>query len=110
MTQITIDIPDELISRLNNLPTPVSVSIVKAVESYLENELIYLPESDLEDYQNFASQPFAPLTAEEKAIANVIIKQAWQNAQTSPYSSPEQIWSEFDEVRRQIKLSDTKSS
>ncbi|PSF34518.1 hypothetical protein C7H19_18735 [Aphanothece hegewaldii CCALA 016] len=36
MTQITINIPDELISRLNSLPTPVSDIIAIALEKYLE--------------------------------------------------------------------------
>lgn len=36
MTQITIDIPDKLISRLNSLPIPVSDIIAIALEKYLE--------------------------------------------------------------------------
>lgn len=110
MTQITIDIPDELISRLNSLSVPLSDIIAIALEKYLTNESNYIPQSDLEDYQNFASVPITPLTETEQAIANAIIKQAWQDAKSSQPTSEEEIWSEFNEIRRQIKSSDTKST
>lgn len=105
MTQITIDIPDELISRLHSLRVPLSDIIAIALENYLTNESNYIPQSDLEDYQNFVSAPITPVTETEQEIANAIIKQAWQDATSSQPSSKEEIWSEFDEIRRQIKSS-----
>jgi metal-responsive CopG/Arc/MetJ family transcriptional regulator len=46
MTQITIDIPDELISRLNSLPTPVSDIIAIALKKYLETETYNITQTE----------------------------------------------------------------
>lgn len=38
MTQITIEIPDQLMSRLKRQSSPVQEIIIKALESYIETE------------------------------------------------------------------------
>lgn len=40
MTQITIEIPDELMSRLEQQNSPVQEIVIKALENYIETESI----------------------------------------------------------------------